>query len=66
MDLSQKPKTFYQNSIQFSESTRNLEHFEKEVEPHSFRLYKIIHSEKRGHQNEYEVLSQNILHQTTC
>ena len=66
MHLSQKSKTFYQNSIQISESTGNLEHFEKEVEPHSFRLYEIIHSEKRGYQNEYQVLSQKILHQSTC
>ena len=48
MQLSEKPKTFYQ----FLESTLNFEHFEKKKnEPHSSSISEIIDSERRAYLN---------------
>ena len=42
-------KLFSETLFHFSESTWNLEHFEKDVESHSVSLYDIIDCEKRGY-----------------
>ena len=44
-----KTKQFSEYFIAFLESKLNLEHFQKKVEPFSFRISEIIYSEKRDY-----------------
>ena len=46
-----KTRKFLQNFIPLLESTWNLRHFEKKVEPQSLSIFEIIHSEQRGYLN---------------
>ena len=46
-----KPKTFSKIFVLFPEFTKNLEHFEKKIEPRSLSILEIIKSEKRGYLN---------------
>ena len=50
-NFSQKPKRFSDDFIAVLESTINLEHLEKKLEPHSLSISKIIHSKKRDYLN---------------
>ena len=51
MYLSQKLNPFSHDFIAFLDSTLNLEHFEKEVQPHSLSISEIIHTEKSDYLN---------------
>ena len=46
--LSQKQKAFFQFFLAFSKSTLNLEHLQKKDDLHSWNIFHITHSEKRG------------------
>ena len=46
-----KPNTFSKIFVLFPEFTKNLEHFEKEIEPRRLSILEIIKSEKRGYLN---------------
>ena len=46
-----KTKTFSKIFVLFPEFTKNLEHFEKKIEPRSLGILEIIKSEKRGYLN---------------
>ena len=45
MQLSQKPKNFYQLFFAFLKCTLNSEYFEKKDQTHSLRIFKIINCE---------------------
>ena len=45
---------------------RKFPTFWRKLEPQSFSIFEIIHSEKREYLNGYEVLFQNILRLPTC
>ena len=42
---------FSHDCIAFLDSTLNLEHFEKELQPHSLSISEIIHTEKSDYLN---------------
>ena len=46
--LSQKQKAFSRFFLAFSKSTLNFEHFQKKDDLHSWFIFYITHSEKRG------------------
>ena len=46
--LSQKKKAFFQFFLAFSRSTLNFEHLQKKDDLHSWNIFYITHSEKRG------------------
>ena len=46
--LSQKQKAFFQFFLAFSKSTLNFEHLQKKDDLHSWNIFYITHSEKRG------------------
>ena len=46
-----RTKNFSKKFITFSKSSWNIEHFEKNPEPHSLIILEIIDSKKRGYLN---------------
>ena len=46
--LSQKQKAFFQFFLAFSKSTLNFKHLQKKDDLHSWNIFYITHSEKRG------------------
>ena len=46
--LSLKQKAFFQFFLAFSKSTLNFEHLHKKDDLHSWNIFYITHSEKRG------------------
>ena len=48
MELSQKRKVFFQCFFSFLKFRFNFEYFEKKDDPHSFCIFKLTDSEKRG------------------
>ena len=46
--LSQKQKAFFEFFLAFSKSTLNFEHLQKNDDLHSWNIFYIAHSEKRG------------------
>ena len=62
MQLSKNLKTFSEFFIRFLKSTQNLENSEKKNDnPHSFKIFETIDSERRGHLIVEKVLFQNTL-----
>ena len=49
MQLSEKPKTFFQCFSAFVDSISNFQHFEIKDEPDSLKISEIIDSERRGY-----------------
>ena len=48
MQLSQKQTTFSKFFFAFWKFSFNFQHFQKEDDPHSWYIFKIMDSEKRG------------------
>ena len=46
--LSQKQKAFFKFFLAFSKSTLNFENLQKKDDLHSWNIFHITHSEKRG------------------
>ena len=46
--LSQKQKAFFEFFVAFSKSTLNFEHLQKKDDLHSWNIFYVTHSEKRG------------------
>ena len=65
MQLSQNQKQFSQFFSAFSESTINLEYFQKNVEPQRWFLSEIIGWEKRRYLNAHKAPCQNIYGKST-
>ena len=51
MKLSEKVKAFDQSFIVFSQSTLNLQQFEKKNQSHSLSIFEVIDSLKRAYLN---------------
>ena len=66
MHLPSKLNTSSHNFIPFVESTLNLQHFQKNIDPHSLSISEIIDSKKRGYLNAWQVLFQDNLPHLTC
>ena len=54
--LSQKHKMFSQIFIAFSQSIKNLPHFEKKDQLHSLNVWEVIDSQKSGYLNARKLL----------
>ena len=51
MQVSKKPKIFWNNFVMLLESTLNFEHFEKKNDPQSLSIFEILDCKRRGYLN---------------